>query len=53
MIESIPKHENFDIREYLMRSIDYSLDAGKREAIHLFHRLIVELNEPDYQKALS
>ncbi len=53
VIKGIPQYKNFDIKEYLLKSIDYDLNAEKREAIQLFHQLIMELNEMDYQKALS
>lgn len=44
-IHEIPSVENFDIQEYLMKSIDYDLTAGKQEAIQLFHHYILELDE--------
>lgn len=43
-IHEIPSVPGFDMKRYLMESIDYDLTAEKREAIHLFHRYIQELD---------
>lgn len=36
-------YPNFDMEDYLMHKIDYSLDEKKREALKLFHQLIKDL----------
>jgi len=43
-MDKLPDVENFDLEEYLMKSIDYDLTAQKREAITLFHQYIRELD---------
>jgi len=43
-MDKLPDVENFDLQEYLMKSIDYDLTAQKREAITLFHQYIHELD---------
>lgn len=43
-IHEIPSVANFDIKEYLMKSIDYDLSPEKRAAIQLFHRHIQKLD---------
>lgn len=46
-LKDIPENKNIDIREYLLKSIDYDLTAEKREAIKLFHYYIKELCKAD------
>jgi len=44
LIDELPKLENFDLREYLTKSIDFNLTMEKRNAIQLFHHYIQELD---------
>jgi len=43
-MDKLPEVENFDVKEYLMKSIDYDLTADKKKAIKLFHQYIRELD---------
>lgn len=52
-MDRLPEVENFDVREYLMKSIDYPLDQKKKEAIARFHQYIRELEPIVYDQALS
>lgn len=53
VLAGIPEHKNIDIREYLLNSINYDLNAEKLEAIRLFHQFIGELAPLEIQKELS
>lgn len=44
-MDRLPDVDNFDLKEYLMKSIDYDLTPEKKEAIQLFHNYIKELDE--------
>lgn len=44
LLKDIPENKDIDIREYLLKSIDYDLTAEKREAIKLFHSYIKQLS---------
>lgn len=44
LFDELPEIENFDLREYLMKSIDFDLTLEKRNAIQLFHHYINELD---------
>ena len=43
-MDKLPEVENFDVKEYLMKSIDYDLSDDKKKAIKLFHQYIQELD---------
>lgn len=53
VLKGIPEHENIDIREYLLNSINYDLSDKKHEAIKRFHHYIGALAPLEIQKALS
>lgn len=52
-MDRLPDVENFDLKEYLMKSIDYDLTPKKKEAIKLFHHYIKELEVMNYPQALA
>lgn len=45
VLAQLPQRADFDVRKYLTHYIQYPLDAPKREAISLFHKLIGQLNQ--------
>jgi chorismate dehydratase len=44
LFDELPKVDNFDLKEYLTKSVDYDLTLEKRNAIQLFHHYINELD---------
>jgi chorismate dehydratase len=45
VISKLPVNTSFDYDDYLTNKIDFALNAKKREALDLFHKLIKELDE--------
>lgn len=43
IFENMEMRPDFDLVDYLMHKVDYSLTASKKEALVLFHKLIKEL----------
>jgi chorismate dehydratase len=36
LLKSLPKHENFDLEDYLMHKLDFELTEDKKKALYLF-----------------
>ena len=43
VIKELPPRNDFDLEDYLMHKLDFDLNEGKKQALHLFLRYIKEL----------
>lgn len=47
VIDSLPKRDDFDLDDYLIRKLDFDLTEDKKKALHLFIGYIKELNRAE------